>query len=697
MKSVTDDIFRISEVEAGELLAQLGRVATALWIYDFDLKRILWANASGLDVWGASSIEHLRSRDLGSDMSRAVAERLNQYKADFQRSDTSFAETWTLYPLGEPKTLQVIFRGIRLKDGRTGMLCEGIVNHEIRPETLRSAEALLHTPVMISLFSRNGAPLYRNPASRASQIEADLTLQNRLVDGTIAEALMGALDYGSDCKVVAQTRTTHGIRWHEITARTCRDAVTGVQAYLVSEIDVTELKETPERARFLADHDFLTGLPNRLYLQSQLPAMINASLTEGRSLYLYFIDLNGFKAINDTLGHVTGDLLLSAAAARLSGFAGDKGTVARLGGDEFIVCIPDRMNGLNPQDFGRQLLDLFIEPMDIGGQMLQVTAAAGMSVCPDDGKDMDTLMRHGDLALYEARGGRANKVTPFSMDLRQRLDERVALEQDLWRALENNEFLLHFQPRVCVKTGAILSAEALIRWQHPRRGLLSPGSFIPACEETGMIVEVGEWVYRQVALHQRHLQDAGIDISLSLNLSVRQFQDQELIEKLLLLPQETGCDPRKIGFEITESMLLGDSPSVRFSLSRLKKCGYNILIDDFGTGYSNLAYLQNYPIDVLKIDRTFINDLKTAAPITRLIISLGNVLNVRIVAEGVETAEQLEWLRANGCDEYQGFHFSRPVPFADLILQCEEDQERRRNQSKVLKVRKPRQAIPRRA
>ncbi|MGY4748819.1 putative bifunctional diguanylate cyclase/phosphodiesterase [Pannonibacter sp. Q-1] len=283
------------------------------------------------------------------------------------------------------------------------------------------------------------------------------------------------------------------------------------------------------------------------------------------------------------------------------------------------------------------------------------------------------------------------------MDLRQRLDERVALEQDLWRALENNEFLLHFQPRVCVKTGAILSAEALIRWQHPRRGLLSPGSFIPACEETGMIVEVGEWVYRQVALHQRHLQDAGIDISLSLNLSVRQFQDQELIEKLLLLPQETGCDPRKIGFEITESMLLGDSPSVRFSLSRLKKCGYNILIDDFGTGYSNLAYLQNYPIDVLKIDRTFINDLKTAAPITRLIISLGNVLNVRIVAEGVETAEQLEWLRANGCDEYQGFHFSRPVPFADLILQCEEDQERRRNQSKVLKVRKPRQAIPRRA
>ncbi|WP_430513374.1 hypothetical protein [Pannonibacter phragmitetus] len=281
MKSETDDILRTCEVEADELLDQLGRIATALWIYDFDLKRIMWANASGLEVWGASSLEQLRSRDLGSDMSRTVAERLNQYKADFQRSDASFAETWTLYPLGVPKTLQVIFRGIRLKDGRTGMLCEGIVNHEIRPETLRSAEALLHTPVMISLYSRKGAPLYRNPASRASQIETDLTLQNRLVDGSIAEAMMGALDYGSDCKVVAQTRTSNGIRWHEITARTCRDAVTGVQAYLVSEIDVTELKETQERARFLADHDFLTGLPNRLYLQSHLPAMINAALTGG--------------------------------------------------------------------------------------------------------------------------------------------------------------------------------------------------------------------------------------------------------------------------------------------------------------------------------------------------------------------------------------------------------------------------------
>jgi diguanylate cyclase (GGDEF)-like protein len=695
MKSVADEIFEICEVEAEELLAQLGRVATALWIYDFDLKRVLWANSSGLDVWGASSIEQLRSRDLGNDMSKTVAERLNQYKTDFQRNDTSFAETWTLYPLGVPKTLQVIFRGIRLKDGRVAMLCEGIVNHEIRPETLRSAEALLHTPVMISLFSRNGAPLYRNPASRASQIEADLTLQNRLVDGAIAEALMGALDYGSDCKVVAQTRTANGVRWHEITARTCRDAVTGVQAYLVSEIDVTELKETQERARFLADHDFLTGLPNRLFLQSHLPSMINAALAEGCKLYLYFIDLNGFKAINDTMGHMTGDLLLNAAAARLSGFVGDRGTVARLGGDEFIVCMPGRTGGLEPQDFGRQLLDLFIEPMDTGGHVLQITAAAGMSVCPDDGRDMDTLMRHGDLALYEARGGRNNKVTPFSMDLRERMDERVTLERDLWQALENNEFILHFQPRVCVKTGAILSAEALIRWQHPSRGLLGPGSFIPACEETGMIIEVGEWVYRQVALHQRHLQDAGIDISVSLNLSPRQFQDQDLIEKILILPQETGCNPRKIGLEITESMLLGDSPVMRFSLSRLKKCGYDILIDDFGTGYSNLAYLQKYPIDVLKIDRTFIQDLNTAAPITRLIISLGNVLNVRIVAEGVETAGQLEWLRENGCDEYQGFHFSRGVPFADLVRLCEEDMERRRNQSKVLKVRKPRQAVAR--
>lgn len=670
------DINLIDTIDPRELMAQVDRIATAMWVFDFDRKRIVWANHSALDVWGATSVSELRKRDLGVDMSRAVAERLDQYRADFCRGDATFSENWTIYPNGIPKTLQVVFRGLRLRDGRMAMLCEGTVNHDIRPETLRSAEALLHTPVMISLFSRNGAPLYRNPASRASQIDPDLTLHNRLVDATVADALTGALDYGSDCKVVAQTRTNRGIRWHEITARICRDAVTGVQAYLVSEIDVTELKETQERARFFADHDLLTGLPNRVFLQAHLPKMIRNATTDAQSLYLYFIDLNGFKTVNDTLGHAVGDLLLKAVAGRLSGFVAERGTVARLGGDEFLVCIPDRTGTLNPQEFGRQLIDLFLEPMDIAGHVLHTTLAVGLSICPDDGTDMDTLMRHCDLALFEAKNDKSSKVTPFSMDLRQRLEEKVTLEKDLWRALERDEFVLYYQPRLCVKTGAIVSAEALIRWQHPERGLLGPLSFIPACEETGMIIDVGEWVYRNVARQQAQMQAEGIDISLSINLSPRQFSDPDLITKILRLPLDTGCNPERLGFEITESVLLGDSEMIRTALQRMKNHGYQIIIDDFGTGYSNLAYLQKYPIDVLKIDQTFIRDLKTTAPITRLIVSLGQVLNVRIVAEGVELGEQLDWLVENGCDEYQGFYFSRPVPYDDFLRLYETNRER---------------------
>ncbi|NBN64601.1 putative bifunctional diguanylate cyclase/phosphodiesterase [Pannonibacter tanglangensis] len=666
----------LDAIDPRELLAQVDRIATAMWVYDFDRKRIVWGNRSALDVWGAASLCDLRKRDLGADMSRAVAERLAQYRTDFLRADATFSENWTIYPNGVPKTLQVVFRGLRLRDGRMAMLCEGTVNHDIRPETLRSAEALLHTPVMISLFSRNGAPLYRNPASRASQIDADLSLHNRLVDASVADALTGALDYGSDCKVVAQTRTSRGIRWHEITARACRDAVTGVPAYLVSEIDVTELKETQERARFFADHDILTGLPNRVFLQAHLPKMIRTAVSDAQNLFLYFLDLNGFKTVNDTLGHAIGDLLLKAVAGRLAGFVAERGTVARLGGDEFLICMPDRTGTLNPQEFGRQLIDLFLEPMDIGGHVLQTTLAVGLSICPDDGADMDTLMRHCDLALFEAKSDRSSKVTAFSMDLRQRLEEKVTLEKDLWRALERDEFVLFYQPRLSVKTGEIVAAEALIRWQHPERGLLGPGSFIPACEETGMIINIGEWVYRNVARQQTRMQEAGIDISLSINLSPRQFSDPDLIDKILHLPEETGCNPERLGFEITESVLLGDSEAIRMALARMKKRGYQIIIDDFGTGYSNLAYLQKYPIDVLKIDQTFIRDLKHTAPITRLIVSLGQVLKVRIVAEGVEQGEELDWLVENGCDEYQGFYFSRPVPFDDFARLYAANRER---------------------
>ena len=641
-------------------------MATALWVFDFDLNRVTWANRAGLDVWRAKSIEELSARDLAADMSETVRLRLCQYKADFAKRDVTFSELWTLYPNGVPTTLNVLFRRIDLPDGRIAMLCEGTVNHDALPETLRSTEALLHTPVMISLFSENGENLYQNPASRASQVDCKSTFIDRFYDLRTAQKLIRCLKKRGHCREVTRVRTQNGIRWHEITARACHDSVTGEPAYLVSEIDVTELKETEERARYFADHDSLTGLPNRHYLGKALPRILRRAAKAGRKVAFYFIDLDGFKRINDTLGHESGDLLLATEARLLREFVGNKGIVARLGGDEFLVCIADIGDEAAARRYGRALFDACHQPVDVGGHVQRVSLSIGMSRFPDDGRDLDTLMRHADLALYEAKARRSRACVPFSMELRDRLEKKVALEADLKRALENGDLVLYYQPRICLKSGRFVAAEALLRWQHPERGLILPGEFISLAEESGLINRIGEWVATSAARAQAELRAEGIDITISVNLSAQQFAKPDFVQKILDLPAETGCAPENIAFEITESLLLGDDAEVLDALRRFKQKGFELVIDDFGTGYSNLAYLQKYPLSVLKIDRTFIQNIEKSAPIVGLIISLCKVLDLKIVAEGVETEAQLKWLGERGCHEYQGFLFSRPVPLADM-------------------------------
>lgn len=654
-------------LDQGLLIEQADRLTTAIWIFDFDQKRILWANQAALDIWEAETLEDLRSRDLGKDMSGAVETRLQHFRKSFMKKDKTFSEYWTITPMGSPKSLEVTFRGVWLKDGRMAMLCEGHVDHASRPDVLRSAEALQHTTVMITLYAEDGTPLYRNPASRRSQIDPESSLFERVVDHKDIKGLMQCMGTKGQCRLVARVRTIEGIRWHEITARACNDAFSGNPAFLVSELDITELKLSEERVSYLADHDLLTGLPNRRHLQSTLPDLIDEVVSNSAKLYIYCVDLDGFKSINDTMGHANGDRVLKAVSAKLSSYVAERGILARLGSDEFLICVPDRTDAIDPTEFGAQLLDLFSSPIEAAGRMVQVSLSVGLSVCPDDGIDMDTLMYHSDLAHFEAKSQGRSKWAQFSIGMRQKMEEKVGLEKDLKRAIREHELELFFQPRTSLKTGEILSAEALLRWRHPERGLLAPALFIPACEESGLIVDVGEWAYRRVAVCQKALAEEGIGISLSVNLSPRQFSDVDLVDKILKLPETTGCDPEKIGFEVTESVLVGDSEQVHDALTRLKDCGYGILIDDFGTGYSNLAYIQKYPVDVLKIDRAFIKNIETTGPIARLIISMANLMAVRIVAEGVETRDQLDWLARNGCHEYQGFYFSQPVPFDTLV------------------------------
>lgn len=652
----------LDDVRVGLADRHLDRLHTALWVFDIDRSRLVWANKAALGLWQAHSLDELISRDMSADMSVTVAQRLRQYQEDFIGHGAAFTELWTLYPDGVPTTLDVVFSGYRFKDGRMGMLCEARAQSDDAPETLRSAEALLHTSVMISLYDLDGTPLYCNPAARASQLDPTVNVSNRFVHTGDHDDLMTQLTKHGACRRSARVRTTDGIRWHEITARECLDAVTGNRAFQFSEIDISDLKETEQRVRYLADHDVLTGLPNRNHIQSTVPDQLRMAALTGDGLVFLVVDLDRFKVINDTLGHAAGDELLIQAGNRLKDATGDKGSVARLGGDEFLICLHGSHDSADIERFCSDLQDQFTDEVVIGNRKFLVTLSIGISRFPDDGEDLSTLLKNADVALYEAKEGGRDTFRRFSVSLRNKIEKQINLENDLREALEAEQFEVMYQPRLDTTGDTIVGGEALLRWRHPTRGLLTPAAFMSTCEETGLINEIGEWVLSSVAKEQYALERDGYPVTLSVNLSPRQFKSPSLVTNVLSLQDRTGCDPNKIELEITESMLMSSDEAVTDLLFTFKERGFGIAIDDFGTGYSNLAYIQRYPITSLKIDRSFICDIASNGAVTRLIMSLCRLLDVKAVAEGVETADQLEWLRVNGCREYQGFLYSPAVP-----------------------------------
>ncbi|MCK7610540.1 putative bifunctional diguanylate cyclase/phosphodiesterase [Roseibium sediminicola] len=650
------------KVDQELIFSLLDRLDTGVWIFDFDHKHILWANRKALEITDASSLEELKSRDMAADMSHSVDQRLRQYQQDFNRHDVSFSEIWTLYPKGKAQVLQVVMSGVRLKDGRMALMCEGRPHHEQQPETLRSAEALMHTTVMISLFAQDGTPLYRNTASRAACPALDTSFEDQFVDPCEARRLLTLVEREKTSRLVANIHTNSGTRWHELTIRASHDAVTGQPAYLVSEIDVTELHETKERAQYLASHDTLTGLSNRTYLKERLTQVLQTAADTKQQATLYLVDLDDFKMVNDSLGHAAGDVLLQLVARKLKELAGPGDIVARLGGDEFLICHLEIPGQHSPDWFGQALLAGFANPQIIDGKPRQVGLSIGYAHYPEDGAGIDQLMRHADLALYQAKSDSKHKCVRFRERMRRLRDETQTIKKDLERAIREQQFVLHYQPIACTRTDRVVAAEALIRWQHPEKGLIRPDEFVAIAEETGLINEIGTWVSRKVGEMQAELAALDLDIPLSMNVSPRQMSDPQFVSWMQSLAELTGCCPGRISLEITESVLLGDIPNAFEVLSVLKQAGYRIVIDDFGTGYSNLAYLHNYPIDGIKIDRMFMEDIATGGAIVKLILSLASALGAEVVAEGVETLDQRIWLSENGCNRFQGFLYSKPVP-----------------------------------
>lgn len=644
-------------------LAAMSQIRQPLWIFDIDRSRVHWANTSAMEIWSATSLEELKARDMAKDMSAAVRNRLLQYQDDFEsQPGTSFCETWTLYPANQPRSLQVLFSGYRLADGRMAMLCESLGVHHADPDNLRSAEALTYTSVMITLYHADGYALYRNPASRAAAPESGLVHRQRFLFPSEYDELVTNVERSGEGRVVTKIRTSRGDRWHELTARKCRDAVTGHVAWLVSEVDVNDLKTSEARAQYLAHHDTLTGLPNRSSVARRFQERLAEIDRRGGRATLVHIDLDHFKNVNDTLGHAVGDELLVHVASRLRQVLRGEDLLARLGGDEFLVLAAGTEGGDHAATLADSLMGALAPTTFVGDTHVRVTPTMGISLFPRDGRDIETLMRHADMAMFRAKTNGRNGVAFFTSDLDEKIRSRVKLENDLRVAIDEGQFEVHYQPRVDSRTNQVCGAESLVRWNHPRRGMVLPGEFIAVCEESGLIGTLGAFVLEQAARQQSAWKAQGHDLAISVNLSPRQLADPRLIETIEEIVERTECDPRRLELEITESVLLGNDDKTTHILKALRAMGFSISIDDFGTGYSNLAYLEKYPIDGLKIDRAFVAALDRASPIADLIVTMCQMLKLKTVAEGVETDEQLRWLREKGCYEYQGFLFSPAVP-----------------------------------
>uniref|UniRef100_UPI00258F73A2 putative bifunctional diguanylate cyclase/phosphodiesterase n=1 Tax=uncultured Massilia sp. TaxID=169973 RepID=UPI00258F73A2 len=463
-----------------------------------------------------------------------------------------------------------------------------------------------------------------------------------------------------------RTVDEHGdTRWFCVNGQPVFDDAGQLTGYRGTGSDITERKLTEQRVHHVAQHDALTGLPNRSLLQDRLSQAIAYANRNGRPIWVMLIDLDRFKYVNDSMGHKAGDVLLMTVAARLSSSLRDTDTVARLSGDEFVVILSEHHDEPLTGDIVQRVMDSVAQPVMLGTKEFFVTCSIGVAVYPTDATPADTLIEHADIAMYSAKKMGRNNFQFYTPAMNEESLERVRIEGALRNALERNEFVLHYQPQVDLKTGQIVGMEALIRWKHPELGMVPPNRFIGIAEETGLIVQIGAWVLRTACAQNKAWQDAGLGrLRVAVNLSARQFGAADLITGLEAVLVDTALDPECLEIELTESLFMSDvTPAVEL-LHRMKSLGVNLSIDDFGTGFSSLSYLSRFPIDVLKIDRSFVADIThdaNDAAIVTSIIALAHNLKLAVIAEGVETLEQLDYLRSHGCDEMQGYYFSKPL------------------------------------
>lgn len=503
--------------------------------------------------------------------------------------------------------------------------------------------------------------------------------QNSIVQ-QVRKALEAKTPYSVDYRIVLPDGTCRNV--HEQA-----DIVTDEKGKAVSMHgtvqDITERISAEEKIRNLSYYDRLTGLPNRELFLEHFNRALYAAQRDGGKVALLYLDLDRFKRINESLGHTAGDKLLKQISVFLADSirssdvlaktspAGKKDlTISRLGGDEFTILLTKLSDESHAGRVAQRILDLLSQPIKIGSQDIYISGSIGITLYPSDGEDVDTLLKNADVAMYHAKETGRNSFQFFSEQMNKRAMEKLSIETELKKALEKNELLLYYQPQIDLKSGKLAGVEALVRWQHPRLGMVPPGLFIPIAEETGLIVEIGRWVLAEACRQSKQWQLAGFaPIRMGVNISSLQFKHQNLETLVEEILQQTGLDPHFFKLELTESAIMQNVAQVNETLVALKKIGVKLAVDDFGTGYSSMSYLKKFPLDTLKIDRSFVMDITTDAndaAIIKAIIALAKNLGLSTIAEGVETQEQLSFLQEQFCDEIQGFFISRPLPHDEV-------------------------------
>ena len=650
-------------------------IRSPIWLFDVDMQRIFWANSSALQLWDAGTLEELKDRDMSTGISRKVCERLDQYCADLTGTTESVSEYWTFYPNGRPSTCECSISAIRPPSGGRWLMVNATrQNAVLNSDTLYRNNALLHTSVCVSVYSVQGQLMYSNPAARSMLGPERLTLQQRFSDPQQWRTVSDCLAAGEEVDIETEVLTQKGLSWHGLTLEICPDPVLGASSILVSETDVSARHHAQQLVHKLAYYDTLTDLPNRTSWFSRLEFNLENARRDKQNLAVLFIDLDRFKVINDTLGHTVGDKLLIAVADRLRDCVGENEYLARLAGDEFTLLLEDGLCGDLSRQKAQRVVDALATSIVIEGHEIAVSPSIGISRFPKSSGDADQLMQQADLAMYVAKQA-GGGFRYFEQHMNVQIYQRRIIEQDLSDAIDRSILEVYYQPKICAASGSTDGVEALLRWNHPLLGWIEPDEFITVAEETGRIGAVTQYVLQKALLQQVCWSKLGYDVSVAVNVSPLEFHRPEFVSLIKKSLEMTGCNPERLELEITESVLMIDGDDIQATLAELSNMRVKLSLDDFGSGYSNLGYLQKFPLDSIKIDRSFLDD-GAISPVIELIIGVGKKLSLNVVVEGVETARQRDFVVKHGCHQLQGFLFARPMDSKHMTKYLSEERKK---------------------